>query len=178
MRSDTLPGVTGSTRYVQAARGYLARLAVALGMLAGLALAHGVQCPSGLAVMAIEQGASAGMALGAAQHGAVAAVTAEVVSHSSGDATAAGSPQHCPAMRVVADATGVLAPAGHGSPGLGGGLAACLAFIVAAAAVIVGLRPAWLRAFAPARPSRRGRRLIHIVPPQAASLAELCLLRT
>ena len=178
MRSDSLPGVTGSTRYVQAVRGYLARLAVALAVLVGLLVAHGVQCPNAMTVMAVEQGASAGMALDAAQHGAVEAVTAGVVSHSSGDATAADSRQHFPAVWVVAGATGVLAPTGYGPPGLGGGLAACLVFLVAAAAVMVGLRPTWLRTFAPVLSPRCGRRLIPIVVPRAASLANLCLLRT
>lgn len=76
-RSDSLPAVTGPIRHVQAARGYLARLVVAIGVLAGLVLVHGVQCTDGMSAMAIEHVASSGMAVGA-QDGAAPATMAAV----------------------------------------------------------------------------------------------------
>jgi hypothetical protein len=128
-------------------------------VLAGLVLAHGVQCPGGMTAMAIEQVASSAMVVGTAQDSA----------------------QQVTAVRVVPDTAEVLALAGPGSPGspgLGGGLVACLAFIVAVAAVMVGLRPAWLRVFGPVLRSGRGHRVTRTAAPRAPSLADLCLLRT
>lgn len=56
-------------------------------------------------------------------------------------------------------------------------LAVCLAFIVAALAVMVRLRPAWIGIFA--RMLAAGRTAtIRTDQPGGPSLAELCLLRT
>lgn len=128
--------------------------------------------------MAIEQVASSGIVVGAAQDGAAPAVMAGVERHFPDAVIAADADPQVTAVRGVPDTAGVLAVAGHGSPGLGGGLVACLAFIVAVAAVMVGLPHAWLPIFGPVLMSGRGHRLIRTVAPRAPSLAELCLLRT
>ncbi len=174
-------GVRLTTRRVQAARGYLARLVAVVGVLAGLVLANGVQCTDGMNAMAIEHVTSSGMAVGAAQDGAVPAVQARVERHSSDYVTAAEPTHQVTAVSVVPGAAGVLAFAGHGSPGFpgqGGLLAACMAFIVAVVAVIVGLRPARLRIIVAVLVSGPGRGVIRVVHLRAPSLAELCLLRT
>jgi hypothetical protein len=171
-------GVRGRTRRALTARSYLARLAVVVGVLAGLVLANGMQCTDGMTAMALEHVASSSTMLGAAQDGAVAGVMAGVASHSPDDLTAAETAHQ---VTAVPHAAGVFAPVGDGSPGshgLGGGLAACLVFIVAVVAGIVGLRPWLLRIFAAVLMFGRGRRVIRVVAPRAASLAELCLLRT
>ncbi|MCA1693899.1 MAG: hypothetical protein LC749_03750 [Actinobacteria bacterium] len=168
----------GTTHREQAARGYLARLIVAVGVLAGLVLAHGVQCSGGMTAMATEQVASSGMVVGAAQDSAAPTVMAEVEHHVPDAVIAADAAQQVTAVRVVPDTAGALALAGPSSPGLGGGLVACLAFIVAVAAVMVGLRPAWLRIFGPVLRSGGGHQVTRPAAPRAPSLAELCLLRT
>jgi hypothetical protein len=155
-------------------------------VLAGLVLAHGVQCPGAMTAMALEQVASSGMVVGAAQDGAAQegagpTLMAGVAHHVPDAVIAADAAQQVTAVRVVPDTAEVLALAGPGSPGspgLGGGLVACLAFIVAVAAVMVGLRPAWLRVFGPVLRSGRGHRVTRTAAPRAPSLAELCLLRT
>jgi hypothetical protein len=94
---------------------------------------------------------------------------------------AADAAEQITAVHVVPDTAGVLALAAPGSPslpGLGGGLVACLAFIVAVAAAMVGLRPAWLRTFGLVLRSERGHGVTRTAAPRAPSLAELCLLRT
>ncbi len=166
---------------MQAAQGYPARLVVVVGVLVGLALGHGVQCTDGMiAALAVEHVASSGMAVGSAQDGAAPAAMAGVERHSPDDVTAADAAHQVTAVSVLPGAAAVSPLAGDGqfgSHGLCGGLAACLAFIVAAVAVIVGLRPPWLRIFAPALMSRRAA-VIRAVHSRAPSLAELCLLRT
>lgn len=161
-----------------AARGPLARLVVVVGVLAGLVFAHGLQCTDGMTAMAIKQVATSGMALSAAQDGAAPAVMAGVASHSPDDVAAAGAAHQ---VAAVAGAAGVFALVGERSPGshgLGGVLAACLVFIVAVVAMIVGLRPSLLRIFVAVLMFGRGRRVIRVVAPRSPSLAELCLLRT
>jgi hypothetical protein len=150
-------------------------------VLAGLVLAHGVQCAGGMTAMAIEQIASSGMVVGAAQEDAAPTVMAGVEHHVPDAIIAANAAEQITAVRVVPDTAGVLALAAPGSPGLpglGGGLVACLAFIVAVAAVMVGLRPSWLRIFGLVLRSKRGHGVTRTAAPLAPSLAELCLLRT
>jgi hypothetical protein len=150
-------------------------------VLAGLVLAHGVQCPGGMTAMALEQVASSSMVVGAAQDGAAPTLMAGAEHHVPDTVTATDGAQQVTAVRVVPDTAGVVALAGPGSPGSsgrGGGLVACLAFIVAVAAVMVGLRPVWLRIFGPVLRSERGHRVTRTAAPRAPSLAELCLLRT
>ena len=177
-----MTGVRGTTHRGQAARDLLARLVVAVGVLAGLVLAHGVQCPGGMTALALdEQVASSGMAVDAAQDGAAPTVMAGVERHVPDAVIAADADEQVTAVRVVPDTAGVVALAGPGSPGssgLGGGLVACVAFIVAVAAVMVGLRPAWLGIFGPVLRSERGHRVTRTAAPRAPSLAELCSLRT
>ncbi|MCA1696628.1 MAG: hypothetical protein LC749_18960, partial [Actinobacteria bacterium] len=154
---------------------------VAVGMLAGLVLAHGVQCSGGMTAMAIEQVASSSMVVGAAQDSAAPTVMAGAEHHFPDTVIGADAAQPFTAVRVVPDTAGPLSLAGPGSPGSpgrGGGLMACLAFIVAVAAGMVGLRPAWLRIFGPVLRSGRGHQVTRTVTPRAPSLAELCLLRT
>ncbi len=157
-----------------------------MGVLAGLVLAHGGQCTDGMiATMATEHAASSGMAVGTAQDRTAQdrtapAATVKVERHSSDHVTAAEPTHRATAVCVVPGAAGVLAFAGDGSPGApgqGGVLAACLAFIVAVMAIIVGLRPGWLRVFVAVLMSGPAT-VIRIVQSRAPSLAELCLLRT
>jgi len=165
---------------VQAARECLARFVVVVGVLAGLVLGHGVQCTDGMTAMATEHVASLGMALGAAPDGAAPAAMVGVERHFPDDVTAANPAHKVTAVSVVAGAAAVSPLAGggpFGSHGLGGRLAACLAFIVAVVAVIVGLRPAWLESFVPVLMSGLAA-VVRIVHPGGPSLAELCLLRT
>lgn len=165
---------------MQAARGYLARLVVVVGVLAGLVLAHGVQCTDGMTAMAIEHVANSGMAVGFAQDGAAPAAMAGVERHSPDDVTAADTAHQVTAVYVLPGAAAVSPLAGDGpfgSHGLCGGLAACLVFIVAVVAVIVALRPPLLRIFVPVLMSGRAA-VIRAVHPRAPRLAELCLLRT
>ncbi|MDQ2883532.1 MAG: hypothetical protein M3Y48_20825 [Actinomycetota bacterium] len=147
-------------------------------MLAGLVLAHGVQCPGGMTAMSIEQVASSTMVVGAAQDSAAPTVMAGAEHHFPDTVIGADAAQQVTAVRVVPDTAGPLSLAGHGSSGPSGGLMACLAFIVAVAAGMVGLRPAWLRIFGPVLRSGRGHQVTRTVTPRAPSLAELCLLRT
>ncbi len=164
-----------------ATRGYLAWFVVVVGVLAGLVLANGVQCTDGMtATMAIEHVASSGTAVGEVPDRAVPAAKAMVDGHSLDDVIAADRAHQVTALCMAPGAAAVSPLAGDGSPGFpgrGGVLAACLAFIVAVLAVILGLRPPWLRIFVlllmPRRPA-----VIRTVRPQAPSLAELCLLRT
>ncbi|MGH3927062.1 MAG: hypothetical protein ACRDTT_30045 [Pseudonocardiaceae bacterium] len=169
----------GTTRRVQAARGYLARPVAVVGVLAGLVLGNGVQCTDDMTAMAIEHVASSGMAVGAAQDDAAPAAKARVERYFSDQATAAEPTLQITAVCVVPGAAAVSPLAGDGSPGSPGqgGVLACLAFIVAVVAVIVGLRPPWLRTFVLVLMPRRAA-VIRTVHPRAPSLAELCLLRT
>lgn len=161
-----------------AARGCLARLVVAVGVLAGVVFAHGVQCTDGMSAMAIKQVASSSTALGAVQDGAVVAVMAGVAGHSPGDLAAAGAAHQVTAVPGEAGVMALVGDSSPGSHGLGDVLAACLVFIVAVVAVSVGLRPSLLRIFVAVLMFGRGRRVIRVVAPRAPSLAELCLLRT
>jgi hypothetical protein len=74
----------------------------------------------------------------------------------------------------------VLAEDGSPSPdsrGLGGMLATCLAFIVAAVAAVAGLRPSGRRSIVGALEAARVA-VIRTAQPRAPNLAQLCLLRT
>lgn len=173
-------GVRWTTRQVQTAHGHLlARLVVVVGVLAGLVLVHGVQCTDGMTAMATEHVANSSMAAGSIQHGTTAA-TAGIEHHSPDDITAAHAAHRVTAAYTLTAATAVSPLAGVntlGSHGLCGWLAGCLVLMVAVMAIIVGLRPVWLRIFASGLTSRRAA-LIHTVHPRALSLTELCLLRT
>lgn len=172
-------GVTGPTRRVQTARGFLARFVVMVGVLAGLALANGVRCADGMtAIMATGHVASSGMVVLAVQDGAAPVAMAGVERHCLGDITAADG-HRVAAAHLVAGSISPLAGDGQfGSHGLGGGLVACLIFIVAVLVVIVGLRPPWLRIFVPGLMSGWGRRVFRVVHPHTPSLEELSRLRT
>jgi hypothetical protein len=144
--------VTGTTRPRLAARGHLARLALLVAVLAGLALAVGIQCTDGMAMHS-----SAGMAAG----------------HRC-DVSVADAGHHDAAVCATDATTGGSSPE---PSGLGCVLAVCLAFVIAVVATVAGLRPAGLqgvgRMLAPARVAG-----VREFRPRALSLAELCLLRT
>lgn len=148
--------MTGTACRRRAARGFLARFFAVFAVLAGLVLAHGVQCAEGMSVMHDARGATmvAGVAM---ECGAPTATVADAC--------------------TAADPVGAVTPAGDGSPGLGGVLATCLAFIVAVVAAIAGLRPTEFRHVVRICRATRAA-VLRTALPRAPSLAELCLLRT
>ncbi|MGH4016122.1 MAG: hypothetical protein ACRDSL_19805 [Pseudonocardiaceae bacterium] len=170
--------MTGVTHRRQAARAYLARLVAVAAVLAGLALAHGLQCTDGMtAAMHAAPGAS--MAVGTAQDcGSPAAAMAAVDGYVPERVAPADTSDRLTALCTVPG--GAVALAGDNTPGsrgLGGVLATCLAFIVAVVAAVVALRPTGPRRIV------RMLRSVRLAVNRAAllrapSLAELCLLRT
>lgn len=160
----------GSSGRRRAARGHLARLVAVLAVLAGLVLLHSPHCTDGMTAMPhLATSAGSGTATAAISCGSSATMT------EAGSQPATMAHQLaavCPAVAGV-----VAAGSSHGSDGMGGLLATCLAFIVAVLATLLGLRPSWQQVALIARLSERVTR-IRAVVPRAPSLAELCLLRT
>ncbi|MEU0470700.1 hypothetical protein ABZ215_42465 [Amycolatopsis sp. NPDC006131] len=170
--------MSGATRSRHAARGYLARLVAVVAVLAGLVLAHGLQCNDGMTVMHAASGAS--MAADATHDCGAAAVTAAAVDVVSPESIPPVEASQRLADRCTASHTRAVVLAAGSSPGshgLGGLLATCLAFIVAVVAALVGLRPTGLRGIVPMLRSARVA-MMRAALPRAPSLAELCLLRT
>ncbi len=152
-------------------RGRLARFVAVLVVLAGVALAVGLQCADGIAIpMAHAASADAAMACGSPAAVASSPVPEHVASVDSGQLTAV-----CAATGTA----GFFVLVQGGSPdsgGVGGVLAACLAFILAVVAAVAALRPGPLRGVGQLlRPARVA--VSRAVRPRAPSLAELCLLR-
>jgi hypothetical protein len=136
-----------------AMRGHLARFVAVLAVLAGLALAVGLQCTDGTAAMPMDMA-------GAAVECGSPSMVAEQAGH------------HVVDPCLPADASGA-----SGFDGLGGVLATCLAFIIAVVAAAVLLRP--LRASGVFKALQLVRvSVFTALRPRAPSLAELCLLRT
>ncbi|MFJ8814827.1 DUF6153 family protein [Amycolatopsis thermoflava] len=152
----------GSSDRRRAARGHLARLVAVLAVLAGLVLLHSPHCTDGMSAM---------------PHLSASAGSATMTDAGSQPAAMVGQfSAVCPA--IEAEGAGVVAVgSSHGSDGMGGLLATCLAFIVAVLATLLGLRPSWRAVGLMARLPERVAR-IRAVLPRAPSLAELCLLRT
>jgi hypothetical protein len=152
--------MSSTTRPERAARGLLARLVAVVAVLAGVVLAQGLQCAGGMSGMHVASGMTCSHPV--AMDSVDGHFTQETVtSTEAGQLPTSGC--------AVADS--------HlDSDGLGGVLAACLAYLVAVVAAMTGLRPIMpqrvdrLR-FAHAPTIRR-------VLSRAPSLAELCLLRT
>ncbi|MFI7676315.1 hypothetical protein [Actinophytocola sp. NPDC049390] len=165
--------MTGTARPVLAARGRLARLVAVLAVLAGLAVAVGLQCTDGMAMPMAHGATSAGAS---APCGSQADMTA---SHPEASGMPADTGQLAAACPVLGAAV-ALANADEGSSrsgGLGGVLATCLAFILAVVAAMAVLRPSHFRGVVRMlRPARVA--VTRALRPQAPSLAELCLLRT
>jgi hypothetical protein len=163
----TIAAMTGTARPVRAARGHFARLVAVLAVFAGLAVAVGMQCTDGMAVMPMAHGAdSAPMACGSPASTATA--HERVAPADNGPLTVA-----CAAPGVAAAYAESEAP---GTGGLGGLLATCLAFLVAVVTLVASLRSAGLRSV-PVMVGSARVRLIRTLRPRAPSLAELCLLR-
>jgi hypothetical protein len=163
--------VIGSSGRRRAARGHLARLVAVLAVLAGLVLLHSPHCTDGMTTMPhLAASVGSGTATAAASCGSSATMTEA----GNQPATMAARPAAvCPAAGVGAVAVG----SSHGSDGVGGLLATCLAFIVAVLAALLGVRPFWRQVGLVARLSDCATR-IRAVVPRAPSLAELCVLRT
>jgi hypothetical protein len=149
--------MTGIARRGRAVRGHLVRLVAVLAVLAGLALAVGLQCTDGMA-------------------GAMPISAAGVSIECGAPATMDGSAAHQMADECPAG-TAAHVPDTSNFDGLGHVLATCLAFIVAVAAAVVSLRPGGLRGVVRVVRSLRVVAM-RAVQPRAPSLAELCLLRT
>ncbi|HEY8455380.1 MAG TPA: hypothetical protein VIL34_07285 [Actinopolymorphaceae bacterium] len=166
--------MTGTAGHARAVRGRLVRLVAVLAVLAGVALAVGLQCTDGMA-MPMAHGASADAAMACSSSPSAMAerhVPERVTSADSGGLTAAACPTPGAAESFVLAENG-----SPGSGGMGGVLATCLAFILAVVVAVASLRPgpSWgvVRLLRPARAVAT-----RAVQPLAPSLAELCLLRT
>jgi peptidoglycan/LPS O-acetylase OafA/YrhL len=163
--------VIGSRRRRRAARGHLARLVAVLAVLAGLVLLHSPHCTDGMTAMPhLAASVGSGTSTAAASCGSSATMTEP---GSQPATTADQLAAVCPAAGVGAVAAG----SSHGSDGMGGLLATCLAFIVAVLAALLGVRPSRQQIGLVARLSDYATR-IRAVVPRAPSLAELCVLRT
>ncbi|MGW5051410.1 hypothetical protein [Actinokineospora sp. NPDC004072] len=171
--------MTESGRRSQAARGRLARLVVALAVLAGLGLAVGLQCTDGMATgmtMAMPMAHGANSAGTVRDCGSSAAMTASHVSERVAPAETSQLTVPC-AAPGAAGAFILVEGDAPGSGGLGGVLATCLAFILAVVAAVVALRPGHVRSIVRMlRPVRVV--VIRAIRPRSPSLAELCVLRT
>ncbi|WP_157367715.1 hypothetical protein [Alloactinosynnema sp. L-07] len=165
--------MTGTARPAQAARGHLARLVAVVAVLAGLALAVGLQCTDGMAMPMAHPATSAAAGTGcglpatmATDHGLGHVVPADI-----------GLPSGaCPAPNMAATFAFARDDA-SGTHDLGGMLATCLAFLIAAVTAVAVLRPAVVRGVVRVLPPVRVA-VVRAVRPRAPSLAELCLLRT
>lgn len=164
--------MTGTAGHVRAVRGRLVRLVAVLAVLAGVALAVGLQCTDGMA-MPMAHGVSADTAMACSSSSSAMAEThvpERVTSADSGGLTAA-----CPAAGAE-----LFVLAENGSPssgGMGGVLATCLAFILAVVVAVASLRPG--PSWGVVRLLRAARAMAtRAVRPLSPSLAELCLLRT
>ena len=168
----TIVAMTGAARPAQTARGHLARLVAVVAVLAGLALAVGLQCTDG---MAMPMAHAATSATAATDCGPPATMAAD---HRPGHVVPADTgppPAACPAL----DMAGTFASAHDGASGthdLGGLLATCLAFLIAAVTAVAVLRPAVVRGVVRMLPPVRVA-VIRAVRPRAPNLAELCVLR-
>jgi hypothetical protein len=169
-RDRNVGAMTGTTRRRRAARGYLARLVAMVAVLAGLALAHGLQCTDGMTVM--PAGPGTGMPVGV--HGDGASAIARIDGVSMNGVAPVDTDQRHPDGHPA-----VFVPAGDstpGSTGLGGVLAACLAIIVAVVVAAAGSRPTGFRIVVRMLRSVRVP-VASTALPRAPSLSALCLLR-
>jgi hypothetical protein len=156
--------MSSTTGPERAARGFLARLVAVVAVLAGVVLVQGLQCAGGMSGMHVASGMTCSHPV--AMDSVDGHFTQETVTSAEADQLPTSG------CAVASGAT----DSHLDSDGLGGVLAACLAYLVAVVAAMTGLRPIMLRCvdrlrFVHAPTIRR-------VLSRAPSLAELCLLRT